>query len=370
MSTKKLHIIAFDNPFPPDYGGAVDMYYKIGALRDAGIRITLHVFEYGRNVHGDIAQQCDAVYYYPRMKWVNPFLCLPYIVASRNSKLLLRRLLQDDAPILFEGIHTCYWLLHPLLSHRVKLVRMHNIEHDYYRQLAKVEARILKRAYFHLEAMLLKRFYPKLKAANHILAISANDYETLSRDFNTTTLVGPFHAHKAVKCATGKGQFVLYHGNLAVSENDEAARFLVNEVFSKLDVPFVIAGNSPSLSLQKDVERYPHIELKSSISTAEIDQLIEDAHIHILPTFQPTGIKLKLIHVMFSGRFVVANSNMVKNTGCEPYCTVADAPTEMQNAIMRLMKRKFTEQDAEERARGLSELFSTRRQASIIAGLI
>jgi hypothetical protein len=370
MSDKKIHIIAFDNPWPPDYGGAVDMYYKIRALKELGVRITLHVFEYGRKVQGDLAQYCDSVYYYPRTKRINPLLLLPYIVASRRNKLLLQRLLLDDNPILFEGIHTCYWLTHPLLAHRTKLVRMHNIEHDYYRQLAKVEPRMMKRMYFRLEAILLSRFYSKLITATHLLAISPNDYEALSRDFNNALLVGPFHANREVKCTTGKGNFVLYHGNLAVSENDEAARFLVNEVFSKLDIPFVIAGNSPSLSLQKDIALNPHIQLKSFITTAEIDQLIQEAHVHILPTFQPTGIKLKLIHVMFGGRFVVANSNMVRNTGCEPFCVVADTAADMQKSVLSLMDREFTSQDVEQRARGLTELFSNSRQASVIAGLI
>ncbi len=37
-----LHIIAFDIPFPPDYGGVIDVYYKIKTLSEAGVRIHLH----------------------------------------------------------------------------------------------------------------------------------------------------------------------------------------------------------------------------------------------------------------------------------------------------------------------------------------
>ena len=29
MQTKPLHIISFDNPFPPDFGGAIDVFYKV-----------------------------------------------------------------------------------------------------------------------------------------------------------------------------------------------------------------------------------------------------------------------------------------------------------------------------------------------------
>ena len=45
---KHLHIVSFDVPYPPDYGGAIDVYYKLKALHEEGIKIYLHCFEYGR----------------------------------------------------------------------------------------------------------------------------------------------------------------------------------------------------------------------------------------------------------------------------------------------------------------------------------
>ena len=48
MENKRLHIVAFDVPFPANYGGAIDVFYKLKALHQLGIRITLHCFEYGR----------------------------------------------------------------------------------------------------------------------------------------------------------------------------------------------------------------------------------------------------------------------------------------------------------------------------------
>ena len=46
MSAPRIHIIAFDLPFPPDYGGATDIFHKIRSLHDLGVEITLHVFLY------------------------------------------------------------------------------------------------------------------------------------------------------------------------------------------------------------------------------------------------------------------------------------------------------------------------------------
>ena len=46
MKPAALHIICLDAPSPPNYGGAIDMYYKIRALALAGTRIILHYFAY------------------------------------------------------------------------------------------------------------------------------------------------------------------------------------------------------------------------------------------------------------------------------------------------------------------------------------
>ena len=38
-SDMKLNVVSFDIPYPPDYGGVIDIYYKIKALNSAGIKI-------------------------------------------------------------------------------------------------------------------------------------------------------------------------------------------------------------------------------------------------------------------------------------------------------------------------------------------
>jgi len=64
---KHLHIISFDIPFPANYGGVIDVFYKIKNLANAGIKIHLHCFEYGDRKHSsELESICYRVYYYPR----------------------------------------------------------------------------------------------------------------------------------------------------------------------------------------------------------------------------------------------------------------------------------------------------------------
>ncbi|MCC8094833.1 MAG: glycosyltransferase family 1 protein, partial [Tannerellaceae bacterium] len=61
-----LNIIALNIPWPPNYGGIIDIYYKIKALHALGIKIILHCFEYERGASPELDSLCDQVYYYKR----------------------------------------------------------------------------------------------------------------------------------------------------------------------------------------------------------------------------------------------------------------------------------------------------------------
>lgn len=370
-SKKRLHIVSFDNPFPPNYGGVIDVFYKLKALHDQGIEIILHAFEYGRKPTTQLNKFCKKVYYYQRRNFVNPFVgSLPYIVNTRNSPELLDNLVKDDAPILFEGLHTCFFLDHPSLAKRKKYVRMHNIEHEYYEKLESVERNFFKKYFFTKEATRLREFEGLLSNAQGVLAISPNDTEALAKRYSNVHYVPAFHANEEVTSVAGNGRYILYHGKLSVGENDEAARFLIEKVFSKVDFPFYIAGYKPSAALKAIIAQHTNIKLFDQLSTEQISELIQQAHINVLPTFQNTGIKLKLINVLYQGRFVVANDLMVKNTGLEKLCKRANTPEEFMKEVKVLMKKEFTQHDVDERKKYLESMFSNIESAKAIVKLL
>ena len=145
MKISHIHIIAFDLPYPPDYGGATDIYHKIRSLYDLGVKITLHVFLYkGKMPAPALEALTEKTHYYYRRRFVNPFWgSKPYVVTTRNSEKLMRNLLLDDYPILFEGLHTTAYLGRPELKDRTMVVRAHNVEHNYYRALGEAERPVI-----------------------------------------------------------------------------------------------------------------------------------------------------------------------------------------------------------------------------------
>jgi hypothetical protein len=366
LCNEHLHIVSFDVPFPPDYGGVMDVYYKAKALAEYGLKIHLHCFQYGRENSPELEKMCYSVTYYPRKMLRNPFFAdSPFIVATRNSDQLLKNLLADEYPIFFEGLHCCSFLDHPALSFKKRIVRNHNIEHIYYLHLSRVERNIFKRFFFRKEAQRLKDFEQKLNQADSVAAISPSDHEYLNRRYNNSFYLPVFHPNETVEINTGKGNYILYHGNLAVGENNEAAVFLVKEVFSKIKIPFFIAGNNASKELQKAVKKYSHVKLITG-NTHEIFDLIKNAQINILPTFQNTGIKLKLLNVLFRGRHCIVNDTMIKDTGLSGLCNVAPTASEMIEKIEALMDVPFTQPLVEERKAILETDFCNRKNVMIL----
>ena len=363
MTENHLHIIAFDVPYPANYGGVIDVFYRVKALSEAGVKVHLHCFEYGRGEQ-EILNRCHEVKYYKRDTSFGKQLSLtPFIVNSRKSEALVLDLLKDDYPILCEGLHTTAILLDKRLRNRKVFVRAHNVEHDYYNGLAEVERCGWKRLFYHVEAWKLRRYEPVLKNAAGIFAISQKDADYFKQFYNNVTLVPGFSATDSVCSETGRGEYVLYHGNLSVRENEDAAKWLIENVFAELDLHCIVSGLNPSDKLKKLVDTYTNVTLMANPDDAEMIDLLRQAQVNILVTNQPTGLKLKLLNALYNGRFCLVNSDMVKGTSLDTLCVVADEPKQMIAEIKRLMEEDFTEDDIEKRDAQMQQLYDNEANA-------
>ena len=363
MTDHHLHIIAFDVPYPANYGGVIDVFYRVKALSEAGVKVHLHCFEYGRGEQ-EILNRCHEVKYYKRdTSFVKQLSLTPFIVNSRRSEELVNDLMQDDYPILCEGLHTTAILSDKCLKNRKIYVRAHNVEHDYYNGLGDSENCGWKRLFYHAEAWKLRRYEPVLKNATGIFAISQQDADYFSKKYGKVTLVPGFNSADSVCSETGRGEYVLYHGNLSVRENEDAAKWLIENVFAELNLLCIVSGLNPSEKLVKLAEKHPNVTLVANPDDAEMIDLLRQAQVNILVTNQPTGLKLKLLNALYNGRFCLVNSDMVKGTSLEGLCVVADEPEQMITEIKRLMEEDFTEEDIEERDAQMRQLYDNEANA-------
>lgn len=369
----ELHIIAFDVPYPANYGGVIDVFYKIRALHQAGVSIHLHCFEEQRGRAAELDALCTEVIYYPRASGIRPNLSiLPYIVETRRSDQLIHNLLKDNHPILFEGLHTCFLLNDIRIKSRVKIYRESNIEHHYYYHLFRAEKNLLKRAFFLIESLKLKRFQEQLQHANIMLTVSEKDTLYLQRHFPGKQVVylPSFHREDAVNSLPGLGTYALYHGKLSVPENSRAAEFLIQNVWNDEMPELVIAGLNPPAHLTRLVAERSNIRLVGNPSEDEMFDLIQHAHVNIMVTFQATGLKLKLLNALFLGRFALVNPEMVAGTTLAGLCSLAIKPAEFREAIDALFNAPFTASMIRERENVLFEHYSNQKNCQLLLDLL
>jgi len=366
---KHLHIIAFDVPYPPNYGGAIDVFYRIKSLHEKGVRIILHCFVNDRPESPVLVDYCEQVYYYQRdLRFIKHLNRLPFSVVSRSHPELLNNLSKDDYPILFEGLMSSYYLSHPDLSHRKKFYREANIEHYYYYHLALATKSFSKKIYFIAEAFKLYFFQKKIANADLIVAISTTDTAYFKRMFPTIPVefVPSFHANTQVTSVEGISDYILYHANLSVPENSKVAVYLINHVFSKLTHKSVVAGMNPPKHLRQLISQFDNIELVANPDETQMRDLVANAQIITLFTFQATGMKIKLLESLFRGRHIIVNKHMLQGSGLDALCFQADTPKQGVALCNQLMQIPFSQTEVVKRTNFLLPAYSNVHLSEII----
>ncbi len=363
---KHLHIVTHDVPWPVDFGGVVDLFYKIKSLHQLGIKIHLHCFVNERPEQPILNRYCETVNYYQRKTGRASFsLTIPYIVSSRRDQQLIKNLQKDDYPVFLEGVHCTYFLYKGLLKNRKVFVRLHNVEYRYYRQLAGIETNFLKKGYFLAESFLLKRYEKAIARKAVFWPVSEEDTALYRKEFHADRIdyLPVFLPWNELKTVTGSGSFCLYHGNLEINENEKAAVWLLSHVFNTLNIPFVVAGKNPSSSLQELAHKHPHTCIVVNPSEHEMQDMIRKAQINILPSFNITGVKLKLLNALYNGRHCLINSAAAAGSGLEDLCVIAHDENSFREEIQRLYHEPFSEKDMQHRSAALLNRYNNEKNA-------
>lgn len=306
-------------------------------------------------------EYCVEVNYYARHEGHKGFSHkLPYIVCSRSNRELLDRLLQDVYPILLEGVHCTYLLNDERFRDRKIILRLHNVEYQYYRQLYVSEKSLLKKIYYLHESNLLRQYEQRIAHKVQILAVSEKDSELYRHEFGAEHIetLPVFLPFEEVRSKEGTGCFCLYHGNLSVAENEQVVIWLLKKVFAPMEMPLIVSGKAPSARLSRLIEQYPQACLIPDPSEEELQDLISKAQVNILPSFNCTGVKLKLLNALFNGRHCIVNKDAVEGSGLEPVCHIADSAEGLQTLISDLYTQPFTPEEIGTRREVLGKLYN------------
>ena len=290
---------------------------------------------------------------------------LPYIVCSRKNKELEKNLLKDDYPILFEGLHTCYLLNNPLFADRKKMVRTHNIEHQYYMRLFLLSDNPKAKIYYLTEAFRLRFFEKRLRYANNIFAISTTDRDYFRKKFtNVKVDYLPCFFNNVISGISlydvqrWQGDYILFNADLSIESNAKVALFLIDEVMPLVDkkIKLVIAGKNPLSVLVNKANGKANTELIMNVPQDKMDELINQARVNLLFSFSASGVKLKLLTVLWhSCGHCLANGIMMQGTNLGKVCPVVDTPQDIAEKINQLYDTLPSESVIGERRELISE---------------
>lgn len=368
MQTKCLHIISFDNPYPPNYGGIIDVYYKIKALHELGVEINLHIFSKNNTNLGNLPKLCANIYRYPQSQsLIKLFSVLPFSVASRTSKLLNKRLQDTNAPILFESLRTLSPIKH-ITNNFTIAVRCHNIEHKYSFGLFKSEHHLLKKTANYFEGYKQLHFESVLNRANYLFTLSKHEQEYFSSNFKNKSVYLPvFHGNNKIKSINGLGKYALYHGDLSIADNIKSAEFLI-QVFEVLNFKLIIASSTEVNRINKLIKDKDNISFQKINNAKQLEELIVNAHINTLYSFQQSGTKLKAINVLFNGRHCMLNTNVIDDEKVIKLCHVANTIEDYRQKITELFYKPFVLN--QERKDILNSVYNNKKNAEKIIALL
>jgi hypothetical protein len=155
-----------------------------------------------------------------------------------------------------------------------------------------------------------------------------------------------------------------------VPENIQAAMYILKKIATQVNVPFIIAGKDPNKMIITEAKKLKNVSLVMNPTDGNLYDLIKNAHINLLLTFQSTGIKLKLLNALHRGRFCMVNTPMIEQTGLEELCFIENDAQSQIDAIKKQMNITFTEQDRASRMQLLSNKFSNHENATNMAKAI
>lgn len=341
MSKRQIQIVAFSNPYPPNYGGAIDMYYKIKALHKLGIDIILHFFYKDRVDISGLEDYCSIIYKYKQQIGLSSHFSLkPFSSLSRRNKTLFDRLTKSNAPILIESLRCCEVLNFENLPQKTA-VRTHNIEHLYSKGLSQSSKDVVHKIAHSVEAYKQKHYEKILNKADFLFNISNFEHRYFEENYDATSIFLPvFTGFEAIKSVNGFGKYALYHGDLASADNVKSALFLI-KVFKDLSFELVIASNTKNKVVLDTISEYKNIRFEELNSTEHLHSLIKNAHINTLYSFQKSGTKLKVFNALFNGRHCIINTNIVDDEAIVASCYLAKSKKDYKEKVENLINTEF-----------------------------
>ncbi len=339
-----------DVPIPEDSDSARDIFFRIKALHAAGIGIHLHCFDSGHREAIGYEPFCSSIRYYGRCepKGLLNLQTLPHAVASRSNLELVESLFADEYPILYEGLSTTFPAFVKIQEKTKKqFINFHRNDSLFQKSLASLTPWGVKKISYRVESWKFEQYAKTIRVNPDIKWIQ------------TPVFLGEADFSYNEKM----GSFCLFYGQLSNREIEYAAYWLLENIFNELEIPFVIAGNSPSAQLEQAAHLRLHTCLVGNPGNKEMDELIKKAQIVMIPSFIDNPQPNKLLRTLSLGKHVLTNPKSLGLSKLADWCTIAETPDQFKEKTASLFKQVYQEKEHKNRTNAIGNLFNDAVQA-------
>jgi hypothetical protein len=358
-----IHIVYIKSSNLSISGNQPDFLYMLRSLFQIGKKIHLHCF-FPERVNIDlVANMCEEITTYCSL--TNPDA--EYFHTEKSEiKRLIKRLVQDDIPILCHG-YPAASIIHKYFhaEKRKFAFRLLRNEPTYLNNLATVTPWGLKKIRFLIAALMVKLRFNKVTQHARI-----GSSVVLGGSSAMSKFIPEFKGPSSSFFKEGKGSFCLYHGDLSKRENEFAAQWLLEHVFNDLEIPFVIAGKSPSLSLEQAAHVRMHTCLVSNPSEMEMSELIKKAQLILLPSFIEEQGNIDILESLMLGRHILLNEKAAHGNPYSLYAEIAESPESFKEKTEILFNTPFQEKDKLKRLEGIEKMESDELKAMELISLL
>lgn len=324
-SDTRFGVVSADDPAHPRHGGQLETRNRIEALaRYASVRVIAYSDDVGVPTESRliVAEGSVALLRLPRRALASsvmrPFLPLQWArrLPSARSMAAARQFFNDGAVDAVVCDSLFAWpLVRRLTDHRstATLLREHNVEGDYIRELGKSAKPPTSWLYYldSLRTARAERLVCRAVGNGNVLAVTADDAVRLEQLTGVRCRVLPSFAGQIVPARNGAAirSSVLYAGNLYMPNNVAGVRWFATSVWPLVlaDCPsarLTVAGSRPSTALLEVLRKTPGVELVTN--PADLTLLYGAAACAVNPCLHGAGMHMKNLDALRHGVPVVS----------------------------------------------------------------
>ncbi len=353
VSLKRILVVSFIFPFPPNSGGGRDIYERVKTLTSNGYTVDLIATPREMPSAEDVDSMqslVDKIWIAPRTR--NPSALLsfkPFHYKTRSSVKAVP-LNETYDVVLLESEFVGGILENPRLRARHRVLRVHNDEASLHLSLARDATSLAARISFFAESWKFRRYSPQImKQFDQLWYISHQEMELAgttswaSRSHHVPVLVDQARFRRPALTSAR----VFYVGALSIPINSQGLIWYLKNVHPQLlsipDYEFVLAGRTGPSGLEHLLEVIQASKRVTYIPNPDdLAPLYDSAAAFVNPIQHGAGVKVKTLDAIIAGLPVISTSVGVEGTDLVDgiHAVIADTSEDFARGVREILEDK------------------------------